>query len=255
MNEIGKTIEQSDNELLVQLVMDALRRIIVHYGTWFAEVEHQLGFENAMKVEKEVWDTSLGNQIERLGKTLQFSVSNGVPDILKELPREVLLKLLKSIGINWLANDGIWFQAVENSFGMNDAKRCNDSCWTRYSPYEANRIKALIDLPENGGLSALKKALSFRMYALINKQTVEEIDNKTIVFRMIDCRVQAARKRKGLPDYPCKSVGLVEYPYFAKAIDSRIRTDCIGCPPDDHPDEWFCAWRFTLVEDPGEWSL
>ena len=63
-----------------------------------------------------------------------------------------------------------------------------------------------------------------------------------------ECRVQAARKRKGLPDYPCKSAGMVEYPAFARTIDSRIRTECVGCPPDDHPAEWFCAWKFTLIE-------
>ena len=73
--------------------------------------------------------------------------------------------------------------------------------------------------------------------------------SRTLIFYMNDCRVQAARKRKGLSDYPCKSAGLVEYPYFAAAIDRRIRTECVGCPPDEHPDEWFCAWKFTLVEE------
>jgi len=64
---------------------------------------------------------------------------------------------------------------------------------------------------------------------------------------MNDYRVQAARKRKGLTDYPCKSGGLVEYRAFAETIDSRIRTSRIACPPDDHPPEWFCTWRFTLA--------
>jgi hypothetical protein len=39
---------------------------------------------------------------------------------------------------------------------------------------------------------------------------------------------------------------MVEYTYFARAIDDRIKTECIGCPPDAHPEEWFCAWRFSL---------
>ncbi len=63
---------------------------------------------------------------------------------------------------------------------------------------------------------------------------------------MNECRVQSARKRKGLDDYPCKSAGLVEYAYFARSIDDRIQTECIGCPPDPHPEDWYCAWRFTL---------
>ncbi|MCD4774238.1 MAG: DUF6125 family protein [Bacteroidales bacterium] len=47
----------------------------------------------------------------------------------------------------------------------------------------------------------------------------------------------------------CKSGGLVEYTSFAEAIDPRIKTECIGCPPDAHPDEWFCAWRFFVEEE------
>lgn len=64
------------------------------------------------------------------------------------------------------------------------------------------------------------------------------------------CRVQVARNRKGLPDYPCKSAGLVEYRAFAETIDSRIQTTCIGCPPNDHPEAWFCAWRFIMPTVP-----
>jgi hypothetical protein len=165
---------------------------------------------------------------------------------LDTFSKETLIDLLEKLGINWLANDGVWFQAVEFANGMNDAKRCNDSCWTRYSPFEAERIKKILKLPENGGIPALQKALAFRMYALINEQSVEQVDENCIIFRMNKCRVQAARQRRGLPDYPCKSVGLVEYPYFASAIDRRIQTECIGCPPDPHPEGWFCAWKFTL---------
>ena len=245
---ITASVEQEEKEVLVRLVMDAFRRIVVHYGAWFAEVEHQIGMANALEVEKTVWDASLANQMTRLGAALGFSVEDGVPAALKQLPRETLIDLIEKIGINWLANDGIWFQAVERKFGMTDAKRCNDTCWTRFSPFEAFRIKSLLDLPDQGGIPALKKALGYRMYAFINKQSIENVDENCIIFRMNDCRVQAARKRKGLADYPCKSAGLVEYPYFAKTIDPRIETECVGCPPDEHPEDWFCAWKFTLKE-------
>jgi len=66
--------------------------------------------------------------------------------------------------------------------------------------------------------------------------------------RMTKCRVQAARKRKGLEDYPCKSGGVVEYTTFANTVDKRISCECIACPPDPHPEGWFCAWRFRLEE-------
>jgi hypothetical protein len=39
---------------------------------------------------------------------------------------------------------------------------------------------------------------------------------------------------------------MVEYPFFAETIDERIKTECLGCPPDHHPDQWYCAWKFSL---------
>ncbi len=157
-----------------------------------------------------------------------------------------MLKLLDAASANWLVNDGVWFQSVEKRYGMDMAKRCNDTCWSRFSPYEAARIKKILNLPDQAGLEGLKKALGFRVYARINKQSIQEVNENTFMFRMDNCRVQFARKSKGLPDYPCKSAGLVEYPWFASAIDSRIQTECVACPPDKHPEEWFCAWKFTL---------
>ena len=60
------------------------------------------------------------------------------------------------------------------------------------------------------------------------------------------CRVQYARSQKGLPDFPCKSVGIIEYREFAKTIDPRIKTTCIACPPDFHPKEFYCSWKFEI---------
>ena len=246
MSVFKNEISQVDHDALVHIVVDAFRRIVFHYGAWFAEVAHQVGLDKALSVEGRVWDATLSNQIDRLGKALGFETDNGVPAALKALPRETLLDLVEKLSVNWLANDGIWFQAVEKQFGMGDAKRCNDTCWTRFSPFEAHRIKALLKLPDDGGLPALKQALGLRLYAFINEQSIKEVDDRCFIFEMNNCRVQAARKRKGLPDYPCKSAGMVEYPYFASTIDPRIRTECIGCPPDAHPDEWFCAWKFCI---------
>ena len=185
--------------------------------------------------------------MDRFAKVFGFGMKNHIPQAFIDMPREALLDALDNTCINWLANDGIWFQSVEFAKGMDDAKRCNDSCWTRFSPFEAWSIKDFLGLPERGaGLEGLKKALQFRAYARINVQSVIEDGPQSFFFQMNDCRVQSARKRKGLEDYPCKSGGLVEYRSFVQTIDDSIRCECIGCPPDAHPPEWFCAWRFFI---------
>lgn len=232
---------------LVRWVMEGFRRTLVHYGYWFREVEHQLGMKRAVAVEAEAGEVAWGIILKRMAGVFGFEVEGGVPRSLLQMSREDLLKLLDAISVNWLANDGVWFQAVESRFGMDTAKRCNDTCWSRFSPYEAFRIKEVLGLPQAPGLEGLRSALGFRMYARINRQSIHEVDQHSFIFRMDDCRVQSARKRRGLPDYPCKTAGMVEYPCFAWAIDSRIQTECVGCPPDAHPEEWYCAWKFTLT--------
>ncbi len=246
MDRKGQRPEELGQEELARLVVDFLHRTVVHHTLWFAEVEHQLGRVKALDVMGTVWEKSYAAQMRRLAEAFGFTMEKGVPAALLGLPKEKLLGLLGDLGRNWLAGDGIWFQEVEAREGIWDAKRCNDSCWGRFSPFEAWSVRRFLGLPDAPGLAGLKRALEFRLYAGINVQTIREEGPESLVFEMNDCRVQAARKRKGLADYPCKSGGIVEYRSFAETIDPRIRTACIACPPDDHPDEWFCAWRFTL---------
>ncbi|MHB8926440.1 MAG: DUF6125 family protein [Bacillota bacterium] len=170
------------------------------------------------------------------------------PTDLDRLPRERLLQLLTDLAKRWLAHDGLWFQAVEGAHGMDEAIALDAQAWEKFTVVEAERIKRFLGLPERGGLDALEQALRFRLYAFINEQEVERPDDRTLLFTMKACRVQEARKRKGLPDFPCKAVGLVEYAGFARTIDPRIETAVVACPPDEHPATHWCAWRFTLAE-------
>ena len=246
MQEHPETPKDLNNDELSQYIVNLFQRIVIHYSLWFTEVKHQMGMEKALAVLNEATSRGLKIQMNRLAKTLGFEIKNGLPAALTDLPRESLLELMDSVSANWLVNDGVWFQAVEFAHGMNDAKRCNDSAWAQFSPFEAWSIKQFLNMPEHPGLDGLKKALGFRVYANINVQSIVDEGPDSFVFQMNDCRVQSARKRKGLDDYPCKSGGLVEYTYFARSIDNRISTECIGCPPDEHPEEWYCAWRFSL---------
>jgi len=165
---------------------------------------------------------------------------------LAQLSKETLIDMLEDAAKNWLAHDGLWFLACESLLGMEKAIELDRTAWQQFTVIEAKRIMQRHDIKPNSGLAGLKKALSFRLYAHLNTQEIIEETERGFVFRMNDCRVQSARHRDGRPDFPCKSVGLVEYALFAKTIDPRIKTECICCPPDSHPDEYYCAWRFTL---------
>jgi hypothetical protein len=169
------------------------------------------------------------------------------PQLLSKLENpESCLILLEDMAKRWLAHDGLWFQAIEKEYGMDAAIKMDAAAWEKFTVLEAERIKKLYRLPENGGIPVLKEALGLRLYALLNQQEIIDVDACKIIFRMNVCRVQAARRRKNLPDFPCKSVGLVEYSGFARTVDPRIQTRCIACPPDGHPEDYYCAWEFWI---------
>lgn len=229
----------------VREITEIVRQLAAHYGLWLAESVHHLGLDVALDAEQEAGDrffAILSGKLERaLGCRLGEALAAAEPQAAD--------KLAMALRSSWLAADGVWFQAVETRRGMDAAKRVNDTCWSRFAPLEARRAKALLGLPEHGGIEALKAALGARMYAALNTWEFTEQTERSIVFRMNQCRVQTARKRKGLDDYPCKSGGTTEYTTFAREIDPRLRCECVGCPPDPHPEEWVCAWRFTLVDE------
>jgi len=163
-----------------------------------------------------------------------------------DLEKAELLDFISDAARNWLAHDGLWFQEVENECGLEAAMSLDRRAWEKFTVIEAKRIMQRLGLKPGGGIKALAEALGFRLYAFVNEQEISELTDKVCVFRMRSCRVQEARKRKGLPDFPCKEIGIVEYSRFAETIDPRIKTECLVCPPDPHPDEEWCAWKFTI---------
>ncbi|MCD6425857.1 MAG: hypothetical protein J7L35_10195 [Anaerolineales bacterium] len=171
-------------------------------------------------------------------------------DTLYSLSKKTLIEMLEDSAKNWLAHDGLWFQAVERQYGIEKAIELDKEAWISFTQIEAKRIMRLHEIEPGGGIPALQKALQFRLYARVNEQSMTSSDERTLRFEMNDCRVQSARKRKGLDDFPCKPVGIAEYAYFAHTIDPRIRTAVISCPPDPHPEDFYCAWQFSLEVDP-----
>lgn len=164
----------------------------------------------------------------------------------KHLKKEEIMELLVDAAKNWLTHDGLWFRAVEDKYGIEAAMELDGKAWEKFTVIEAKRIMKRLAIKPGGGIPALIQALKFRLYAYINVQEINEVSDTRCVFRMNRCRVQEARKRQGLPDFPCKSVGIIEYSGFAKTIDPRIKTTCLVCPPDLHPPDVWCAWEFKI---------
>lgn len=166
---------------------------------------------------------------------------------IEDLSKNELLELTKLYAKNWLAHDGCWFLSVEEKYNIETAIEIDTESWRKFTVVEASRLIEFLGLGKNSGVAGLAKALRFRLYATVNEdEVIIGEDGKTLEYRVKTCRVQSARRRKGLTDFPCKSVGIVEYGLFAKTIDARFETEAVSCPPNIVNHDYYCIWRFTL---------
>ncbi len=168
-------------------------------------------------------------------------------ECLSSYTKEELINLIEIYSKNWLALDGVWFQSIERKFGMDEAMFYDREAWRRFTVIEAKRIKEFLGLGNNSGIEGLSKALRLRFNSNINKDKIE-IGKNVLIYSVLDCRVQSARKRKCMPLHPCKSVGIIEYDGFAKTIDERFICECESCYPDISDNDCACKWKFVLKE-------
>jgi hypothetical protein len=160
--------------------------------------------------------------------------------------QEDVSQALTDAAKNWVAMDGLWFQAVEQAYGMDAALVLDRQVWEQFAVIEARRIMERLALPENGGLDVLEIAFNNRLVSLLNKLEILRPDKNTLIVTTKTCRVQGARTRKGMAQFPCRSVGMIEFPLFARTIDARIMTTCLSCPPETLPGTPLCSWKFKL---------
>jgi len=59
----------------------------------------------------------------------------------------------------WLSHDGLWFQAVERRFGIDEAIELDINAWEKYTVLEAKRIMSLLKIEAGGGLESLEQCL------------------------------------------------------------------------------------------------
>lgn len=167
---------------------------------------------------------------------------------LEKLPKETLAELARTYARNWQTLDGLWFQNVEAEYGLEAAAKLDLKNWEKQAMIEAERIKKVLKLNE-GGLSAVLTVLSFMSWQLVSPIfECEEESPQKIVFYYPRCPVQEARKRRGKEEFPCKTMKLTLLSNIARVVEPRAAVKCLTCPPDPHPERFWCKWELSLKE-------
>ena len=165
-------------------------------------------------------------------------------EIFRNMARQDLLKYLEFLLRQYRVIDSFWFLAVEDKQGRRMAEKLNEEVWAKAGPMSIRDLKKYFNIGEKG-LEGLEKTLRLFPWSNIGSHEINRKDNQ-IILAVPRCPPQVARLKQGLGEYDCKEMHHREFVNVAKEIDPEIKVKCDFAPPDPHPEELFCKWRFTM---------
>lgn len=166
----------------------------------------------------------------------------------QKLSKDQLIELAKVYGRFALTLDGLWFLGVEQMHGIDKAIEVDEEVWRQFGKSEAKNLKKFLMIDVVSKLEDI-----CRIYLLTpvfgNLGARAEIRGVRCYLSVTDCHPQKARIKKGMGEFPCKSVGIAYFDGFLKELSFDIRYKCVVCPPDEHSDKLWCQWEVWIERE------
>jgi hypothetical protein len=142
--------------------------------------------------------------------------------------------------------DGLYFLGIEKKFGTEAATEIDAGVWEAMAGIEAKSLQKMFNVDENPDLGTIMDLLRKSSWALDQPFKTISMSSERAVLRIDRCRTQETRLSKGLREFPCKKVRYGYLEKFAKTLNPKVKVNCLVCPPDNHPEDLWCTWEFTL---------
>jgi hypothetical protein len=164
--------------------------------------------------------------------------------VFERMDEAELRRYLEFLLWHYRVVDGFWFLLTEKAYDRPTAERINEQVWEKASELGGRRIAKDFPLPGEG-LARFARALELWPWSILVGYEIDQTP-RGLFLSVPHCPPQEARIKRGLGEYDCREMHRLEFERFAQEIDPSVRVECIFAPPEPHPENLFCRWRFTL---------